>query len=82
MKIRLWIQLKAWQKDKLVVDTVLSVKSRVIATLQGKRWQKAYIKVNYGRGIYNDGEYTTLRELKKALSAFVEKPTRGYLMGA
>lgn len=35
--------------------------------------KKVYLRVSYGNGFYNDGEYETENELLYALSVFIER---------
>lgn len=78
-KIRLKIQLKLWHKGRIVFDSCLSVKDRVLRAVQVEMWDKAYLKINYGKRIFNDGYYHNLPDFKNALSAFTEKNVIEYL---
>ena len=41
---------------------------------------QVYIKVSYGKRLYNDGIYTNEQDLKEALSAFTEQSLIGYAL--
>ncbi len=81
-KLRLGLTLKLWKRDGGVSSYRFQKKSRLLATAEAILWQKAYLKVYYGKAItnkgkledvVNEGDYETLDELKQALSAFTEK---------
>ncbi len=67
-------------KDKKIVRRVQTMQVRkfaqILASLKdkltGEKGYLAYIKVNYGRDSYNDGEYSIFTELHKAFRAFIE----------
>lgn len=55
-------------------NTVFSKKTKalVFANQILLRQGQVYIKVTYGKKLYNDGIYTTKKNLEEALSAFTE----------
>ncbi len=76
------LTLKLWKKDGGVSSYRFQKKSRLLGVAEAVPWQKAYLKVYYGKAItnkgryediVNEGDYETLEELKQALSAFTEK---------
>ncbi len=72
-RIRLAIRLKLFKNDKLILDTTKYIKSRILRLVQVNLWSKAYLKVSYGNGYYNDGIYKNSKDIKQVLSQFTEK---------
>lgn len=48
-------------------------KRRILLRVQVHKWQSAYLKVSYGDGIYNDGNYKNFAEFKYALDVFTAR---------
>ena len=78
-KIRLRIHLKLWKGQKMLYNRSHSIKDRIRRAVQVCMWDKAYVKVNYGKGVFNDGYYYNMPDFNKALSAFTEKLLIEYL---
>ena len=74
---------KFWKKGKSGYTIRCSEKTQRMYHLLGReKWEKAYIKVTYGKmkdvngkmvTAYNDGHYTSKREARKALKAFIDE---------
>ena len=56
-------------------------KMKIVHRLTSASWQKAYLKVVYGKDgdEYNDGWYETKSDVLAALRQFTEKPLIDYL---
>lgn len=77
------ILLKFWQKGKNQPITRHGANPRVLTQkLASANFEKAYLKVSYGRGLnvfgkmtefLNEGEYFTKQDLKLAFRAFCEE---------
>jgi hypothetical protein len=74
--------IKLWRNDRTVKIYHSRKIRRIYAILKADNFQKAYLKVLYGRAttnreeieeIYNDGDYESKEELLFALSSFTEK---------
>lgn len=79
---RIKITLKLWSNDGTVKIYHPPTIRRFLSTAKANKWEKAYVRVVYGKGvtnsgkieqIYNDGTYFSLPELKDAFLAFTEK---------
>lgn len=83
MKNRSNIRLKLWNKGELVLDINKRVKAKIIAFIQGKNWEKGYLKITYDnrRGYFNDGYYFSQKDLLEVLSIFTEKKLLDYILG-
>jgi hypothetical protein len=57
----------------VVLDTNYHKKAAIYAVIPRVSHDKAYIKVHYGRGMWNDGWYDTDEKLFGALNAFTER---------
>jgi len=65
--------LTLYEKGELVLDIKKRIKSRVVNLIKAKSFDKAYLRVSYGRGLFNSGLYTSRKGLVHALNAFTEK---------
>lgn len=65
-------RLKLWYKGKMVLSTDSGVLRRFFHLIRMKIWDKAYIKVIYLPTVFNDGTYTTKKELIEAYRDFTE----------
>jgi len=72
------IHLKIENRNGKAKSYCSSKLRRIYSILQGAKFNKAHLRVNYGH-IFNEGEYFNSADLKKALSAFTEKPLVDYL---
>lgn len=66
------ILMKLTRGDKTVSRYHSSRKRRILHLIKANNFAKAYLKVDYGKGDYNDGIYESKEELLLALSAFTE----------
>ena len=53
----------------------VTLRCKVLLQKYGHCW----LKVGYGKGVYNDGVYKTVSDIKKALAQFTEKPSMDYI---
>lgn len=65
-------------KDKEVVDKGLThSKRRFLKKIRTVNWKnnvtKAYVRINYKKGLVNEGEYVNKQDLWIAINAFLEK---------
>jgi len=51
------------------------------ANLILQKFGHCWLKVTYGKDLYNEGIYKTLKELKSALASFIEQPLMDYIGG-
>lgn len=74
-KVRLAMHLKLWHRGEEVYNATLRIKKRIMRAAQKTLWDKAYLKVTYDHNnqYQNAGNYYSLTELKRALSAFTEE---------
>lgn len=72
-KLRIPITLKLWKKEKLIESIVCQSKRKILARMECKKWDKAYIKVSYGGGFYNNSDHFTKESLIKALNSYLEE---------
>ena len=72
-KIRLKIRLKLYKDGQLVLDTTRRKKSQTLLQLDRVFHDKAYIRVDYPCGGWNDSYHSSDESLKATLSAFTEK---------
>jgi len=77
--LRIPIRLKLYKKGKMTLSTTVHQKSRIMSRVVPKSWEKAYLKVSYGGGHYNDGVYTKMKDFKQAFHAFTDKRLLDYL---
>ena len=70
---KLKIRLKLSNKGKKVLDTTFKVINRFHSILVRHKFDFAYIKVTYLPTVWNDGEYTSKKELVEAFRDFTEK---------
>jgi len=80
-KIRLPITLKLWKNKKLVNHSVCTKKTQILIRARSIKWDKAYLKVSYCEGLWNDSDHYTLEGLEKALKAYFEDNLIGYAFG-
>ena len=71
-KIRLPITIKLFDNRGLIQSTRAYKKSKILNIAQVVSWQKAYLKVAYGDGFYNECICRNLSELKNYLRIFTE----------
>jgi len=79
-KIRLAIHLKLFLNTRPILSTTKQIKSRILVAALKEKWDMAYLRVNYGRRMFNYGFYSSPTELKKAISIFTEKSLINYLL--
>ena len=77
-KLRIGILCKAFLGKGKYKQASFQKKSAFRLWIASFPWQKAYIKVTYNKGHYNDGEYTTHKDLTFAINAFTEKDLLDY----
>ncbi len=65
-------KLKLFKNGAIVLDTDSGKIGRFLNLTRTRKWDKAYIKVTYRPDVYNDGEYTSQKDLEKAFSDFVD----------
>lgn len=53
-------------------------KSSVLRWVQVLSWDKGYIILHYGNGLYNDNFFSDIGDLKENLSIFTEKEALDY----
>ena len=73
---RPYITLKIINKNKKVTKTIGTRKTRrVFDFIQADEGKDCLfkLKVNYGGGFTNEGEYSSKQEVRQALRAFLEK---------
>lgn len=78
MKSRLNFTYKVTRNDKVVVKCQTRSIRRFCHRIRSIKWQigqSVYLRVNYGDGFHNDGDYQTKSELLEALAAFTENST-------
>ena len=63
----------------MIECTTLRKKSQVVLRSEAKLWDKAYIKVIYGKDIHNERYHDNIKSLKKALSYYTEKHLLDYI---
>lgn len=73
-KLRIKTRLKMWQNDKLVLDTTRHRKSQILLQLERAIHNRSYICVSYDRYFANESEHSDDSQLRRALSAYTEKP--------
>lgn len=68
--------LKVFENKKLVDRCRTHSKRRFVSHLRTINWRnghlKVYLRVNYGRGFVNEGDYETKEDLWLAFNAFTE----------
>lgn len=72
-KLRISMRLILKKDDKVVLTTNCQRKAMITSTITRVPHDKGYIKVHYGRGLWNDGWYDTDAKLLGALDAFTER---------
>lgn len=79
MKLR--ITLKLWKDDGTTCTYCSSKTKRIVAKVKAEKFQKAYLRVYYGKAktamgksedIDNSGDYISPEEVLSTLSAFTE----------
>ncbi len=76
MKSRLNFTYKVTRNDKVVAKGQTHFIRRFYNRIRSIKWQdvqSVYLRVNYGNGFHNDGDYQSKRELLEALDAFTER---------
>lgn len=66
------LTLKLWKTDGKIKRYHSRKSRRIISKVKAEKFLKAYVKVTYRNGAYNDGTYESKQELLEALSAFLE----------
>ena len=75
-KTRIRMYLKCYKNDKLVIDVSKLMKTQIVATVErvlATEWTKWYIKVCYGNELWNDGFFTSKKDLFRALDDWTSK---------
>lgn len=80
-KVRLPITLKLWKDGKLIHKSVCTKKTQTLARARSIKWEKAYIKVSYCEGLWNDSDHYLLESLETALNAYFEDSLISYAFG-
>ena len=66
------ITLKLWCESGKINQYRSTKSRRIIAKVKAEKFLKAYLKVAYDNGSFNDGIYESRSELLYALSVFLE----------
>lgn len=75
------IILNLWKRNGEVKRYVSDKKKRIFHFVGKEKWEKAYLRVNYGLGVnalgnrtlfHNDGIYHNKEDLRWAINAFTE----------
>jgi hypothetical protein len=81
-KFRLKYYLKLYDKDGgLISSHFKTIKSKIVDLSRLTPWHKAYIKVDYGDDMSNDGDYFTQEKFEIALNNFTEKKLLDFIEG-
>lgn len=80
-KPRLPITIKLWKNDTLINQSVCLKKTQILARTKGNKWDKAYIKVTYCEGYFNDSDHYSQESLENALNAYLETKTIDHALG-
>lgn len=81
MKQRLPMTLKLWRNGRLVNQSVCMKKTQILARIKGNKWDKAYIRVTYSSGYWNDSKHNTQASLENALSTYLEMKMINHAIG-
>ena len=69
---KLSIHVRLWHRGKLILNTARQTRARILASIQGKIFDNAYLRVSQAGELLNDGDYYDLATLKQAIIAFTE----------
>ena len=72
-KVYLKIRLKLWENGRMVLDTTRRKKSQILLQLERVPHDRAYLRVDYSCGEFNDAEYFYDEAVKKALADFTSQ---------
>jgi len=61
------------EKGEVVLDTYKMVKAKIVALIEGTPATEWYIKVVYGKDLWNDGRYKDKKTVLKVLSDWTSK---------
>lgn len=64
--------LKLFRDDKMVSNLHTKKKMRLPSRYKVLKWENAYLKVEYGKDLYNDGTYSNIKDLHRSFLSFIE----------
>jgi len=81
---QLQTKVKAFKSGKMIVDTTKRKKGKgraLLSKLEELNPDKIYIRITYKNGFYNDGDYTSMKDVIRAWIQWTEKPLMEYIRG-
>lgn len=80
-KIRFPLSIKLYKDGGLVCKALFRKKTKLLQLIQVKKFDKGYLKVCYGNGLYNDCYFNDTPDLFNSFNLFMEKGIVDYVKG-